>query len=605
MVRGGPWRFRPKLTTALRKLSHGAETTVFVTLMAAFKVLLYRYSGQADIVVGYPRANRDRTEIERLIGCFVDMLPWRSDLSGAPTWRELLARVHSGFVADQAQRDVPFERIVDTLQLKRDLSRAPIFQVMFIFQPKTRALELSNIECQPLDVGIESAKFDLTLSLGEKDGALNGFFEYRSDLFNAATIDRMASNYRTLLQGIVADPDCSIAQLPIVALAERRRLLVEWNKTAADFPETRCLHELFEAQAKRTPNTIAVEIGKKRVTYRDLNRRANRLAHYLKRLGIGREDRVAICLDRSIEMVSALLAVLKAGAVYLPLDPEYPRERLEFILTDARASVLVTQKSFTEDRTRKIDDRDSRRKVILLDRDWPKIRKQSAMNSKSRINSSNLAYVIYTSGSTGQPKGVEIEHRSLVNCLIAMRRQLKLTKCDVWLAVTTISFDIAAAELFLPLISGAKLVIASRDETRDGERLVQRLKKSTATVMQATPSSWRLLLENGWQSAPQVTMLCGGEALPRQLADRLIVRGKALWNFYGPTETTIWSTSRRVDRGVGPVPIGRPLANTEIYLLDDRLQPVPIGVPGEIFIGGAGVARGYANVPQACAEKLH
>ncbi len=594
----------PKLTAALKKLSRSAATTLFVTLMAAFKILLYRYSGQADIVVGYPRANRDRTEFQGLIGCFVDMLPLRSDFAGAPPFRELLARVRAGFAADQAHRDVPFERIVDALHGQRDLSRNPIFQVMFGFQHNAGDLHLPGLTCAPIELATASAKFDLTLSLAEKDGALNGFFEYSSDLFAGGTIDRMAKHFRNLLKAIVADPDKPINALALLSAAERRQLLVEWNDTQAKYPRRRTVVELFEAQAKRTPNAIAVVFGNRQLRYRELNLRANRLAHYLKKFAIGREDRVAICLDRSIEMVIALLAVLKAGAAYVPLDPEYPLERLAFILDDAQASILISQKRVAEDRGLRIGDGESPRKVILLDRDRQKIGKQRAVNSKSKIQPRYLAYVIYTSGSTGQPKGVEIEHGSLVNCLLSMRRQLNVSQRDVWLAVTTISFDIAAAELLVPLISGAKLVIASRDEARDGERLARRLAKPAATLMQATPSSWRLLLEAGWQGAVNLTMLLGGEALPRQLADRLITRGKALWNFYGPTETTIWSMSYRVDSGEGPVPIGRPLANTEIYLLDDRLQPAPIGVPGEIFIGGAGVARGYSKLPALTAEKF-
>lgn len=433
------------------------------------------------------------------------------------------------------------------------------------------------------------------------------FFEYSSELFDDATIERWVSHFQSLLKAIVSDPDAPISALPILTNAERQRLLIEWNDTEADFPRAGCLHQLFEAQAKRTPGAVAVECGTARLTYRELNQRANRLGHYLRSLGVVSGSLVAICVERSVEMVVGLLGILKAGAAYLPLDPEYPAERLAFILADAKVSLLLTQTKLAKsDVLAAIYHQLSPGglKLVCLDRDWREIGEEISNNLVCDANAGTLAYVIYTSGSTGQPKGVEIEQRSLVNCLLSMRRQLELSKRDVWLAVTTLSFDIAAAEIFLPLLSGARLVVAGRDEARDGERLFGRINTARATMMQATPSTWRLLIEAGWKQSAGLTMLCGGEGLPRQLADQLLARGKALWNFYGPTETTIWSTSCRVDGGDAPVPIGRPFANTEIYLLDGCLQPVPIGVPGEIFIGGAGVARGYWNLPALTAEKF-
>jgi amino acid adenylation domain-containing protein len=587
------------LTGALKDIGRRSSTTLFATLMAAFMVLLYRYTALEDMVVGFPVSQRDRPEFENLIGFFVNTLALRGDLSGAPTFRQLLARVRAELQGALANGEVPFERLVEALPPKRDFSRNPLFQTMFAFQNRLPAdLRLTGLRTEALDCDTGTSKFDLTLALGERDRRLVGTFEYNSELFDGATIARMAVHFQILLQAIVDDPDCPIASLPMLSADERRRVLVGWNDTRADYPKEKCLQELFEAQARSSPKAIAVECAGARVHYGELNRRANRLAHYLKSLGVGPQALVGICLERSVEMVVALLAILKAGAAYLPLDPEYPRERLEFILADSQAKFLLTKKAL--DRRLELSSLASARKLttILLPRDREKIARHSVKNPAKRNHPNSRAYVIFTSGSTGQPKGVEIEHRALVNCLFSMGRQLDISKRDVWLAVTTISFDIAAAEIFLPLISGAKLVVASRDDGRDGERLLRKINNARATMMQATPSTWRLMLEAGWPGAPQLTMICGGEALPRQLADELLGCGKALWNFYGPTETTIWSASCRVESGQAAVPIGQPLANTEIYLLDGQLQPVPIGVAGGIYIGGAGLARGYLNQPE-------
>ena len=598
------------LTAGLKKLSARASNTLFVTLMAAFNVLLWRYTRQNDLVVGFPVANRDHPALENLIGSFVNTLALRSDLSRDPTFNQLLARLRANLQEALAHQELPFERLVDELKQARDSSRTAIFQTLFTFQNRLpAALSLGAIRSEPIDCDGGGAKYDLSLALGEAGGRLSGFLEYRRSLFADDTIARMLQHFLGLLKAIVANPDRPIARLPMLSERENRSLLVEWNQTRAVLPMA-CAHQLFEAQAQRTPSAVALECGAARLTYDQLNRRVNRLARYLKNLPAGRNCIVALCLERSVDMVVGLLAVLKAGAAYLPLDPEYPRERLEFILDDAQVSVLISQKSIADDRGWKMDDSDrrssilhSRPHLILLDRERRNIETHSSDNIKRGSSPRDLAYVIYTSGSTGVPKGVEIEHRSLANCLHAMRRQLSLGPRDVWLAVTTISFDIAGAEIFLPLITGGKLVVVSRDEARDGERLAQRLKVSAVTAMQATPSTWRLLLEAGWQGKAEFKILCGGETLPRELADPLSVCGQ-LWNLYGPTETTIWSTMHRVDGACDTVPIGRPLANTQLYILDGALQPVPVGIVGELYIGGAGVARGYCKRPELTAERF-
>jgi amino acid adenylation domain-containing protein len=591
------------LTKSLKELARQEEVTLFMTLMAAFKTLLYRYTGQQDSIVGFPIANRHWGEAAGLIGFFVNTLVARTFISGELTFKEFLYSVRDVCHAAYAHQDLPFEKLVEVLQPLRDLSRNPIYQAMFTFQnmPLINSVP-PELRSSPISIDNGTSKVDLTLSLAERDSRLTGFFEYSTDLFNRARIERMAGHFQTLLETIVANPDQPVGTLPILTDAERRQILVEWNDTGADYPKDKCIQQLFEEQVKRTPDAIALEFEDKQITYRELNHRTNQLAHYLISLGIGREKLVGICVERSMEMVIGLLAILKAAGAYVPLDPAYPRERLRFMLEDANISVLVTQENLLERiqhaglSTQHLD--------VCFDRDAPNIEKQSRENPSTKIRSHNLAYIIYTSGSTGNPKGVQIEHRSVVNCLTSIAEQIELKPQDAWLAVTTISFDIATLELFLPLITGAKLVLANTEESGDATRLVARLKTSQANVMQATPSMWQLLFETGWQCPAEFTILSGGEALARPLANRFLAGTDSVWNLYGPTESTIWSTMARVTANENAVSIGRPVDNTQIYILDAHLQPVPIGIPGEIYIGGDGLARGYLNRPELTAEKF-
>jgi amino acid adenylation domain-containing protein len=420
---------------------------------------------------------------------------------------------------------------------------------------------------------------------------------YNRDLLDADSVARMAGHLESLLEGILANPKQEIAQLPILTASERQKLLVQWNDTQRDYDLSCCLSELFEAQVERTPEAIAVTFEQQQLTYRELNARANQLGHYLQTLGVAPGVLVGICVERSLDMLIALLAILKAGAAYIPLDPAYPQQRLEFMLADSQASVLLTQNKL-------LDIPKHNASVVCLDSDWEQISVHPQHNFTSSVQPHDLAYIIYTSGSTGQPKGVAIEHRSVVNFLIAMQQQLGCKAGDTLLSVTTISFDIAVLELFLPLAVGAKVVLVSREVATDGRQLLQQLSNSHATFMQATPATWQMLLAASWQGSPQLTILCGGEALPRALAQQLRERGTLVWNQYGPTETTIWSTIHQVDEREGAVPIGRAIANTKVYILDSHLQPVPIGVAGELYIGGVGVARGYLNRPETTAERF-
>jgi len=587
------------LTEALKEIAQKAESTLFMTLLAAFKILLYRYTGQEDIIVGSPIANRNRAEIEGLIGFFVNTLVLRTNISGNPTFEKLLGRVLQVTMGAYEHQDLPFEKLLEELQLQRNVNYNPLFQVLFTLQntPKVK-IELPGLTLTPFDVEYTRALFDLRLDITETDLGLEGFWEYNTDLFDAATIIRISEHFQTLLEAIAANPKQQVDQLPLLSEAEQHQLLNEWNQTQADYPKDACIHQLFEAQVEKTPDAVAVVFENQQLTYHQLNQRANQLAHHLQSLGVQPEVLVGICVERSLEMLIGLLGILKAGGAYVPIDPTYPQERLALILSDSQTSLLLTQQHLQE----KLPPHPT--PVLCLDTDWETISSKNSLNSTTP---ENLAYVIYTSGSTGKPKGVQIPHRALVNFLQSMAREPGLNPSDTLLAVTSISFDIAALELYLPLITGARLELASREVATDPKQLMEQLKASGATVMQATPATWRMLLTANWQGNPNLKILCGGEALPQDLAGELLNKGATLWNLYGPTETTIWSTAYRVEatqlsRAI--VPIGRPIANTKIYLLDSGGQPVPVGIPGELHIGGAGLARGYLNRPELTAEKF-
>lgn len=584
------------LSKALKELSDREGAPLPVMLLTALQTLLSRYTGQNDIVVGSTVSGRDGVGSE-LIGLFAHTMITRTDLEGDPSFRELLRRVRDASRSDCEHRNVPFERLVSELEPQRDASRNPLFQVLFSLSDSTSLVQ-SGWEVADFEVDTGAAKVDLQLQLCERPEGILARFIYNTDLFDAATIARMAGHFQTLLQGVVAAPDQRLSVLPLLTPAERHRLLVEWNNTQADFPRDQCVHQLFEARAARNPNATAVVFENEQLDYCELNRRANQLAHHLLKLGVGPDVLVAICVERSLNMVVGLLGILKAGGAYVPLDPAYPDERLSFMLEDAKVSVLLTQSGLVE----RLPQRGTR--VVCLDADWHAVAKESAENPASRAKPENLAYVIYTSGSTGKPKGVQIPHRAVVNFLTSMSQKPGMTSADRLLAVTTLSFDIAGLEIYLPLTLGASLEIVSREVSSDGSRLLSKLTSSDATVLQATPATWRMLLEAGWKGSRRLKVLCGGEAVSRKLADQLRHKSGSLWNMYGPTETTIWSTTTQVQPGAGAVPLGQPIANTQIFILDRVLQPVPVGVAGELHIGGDGLARGYLKRPELTAEKF-
>ncbi len=592
------------LTGALKELSRKSSTTLFVTLMAAYNVLLHRYTGQQDMVVGFPVANRDRAELENLIGCFVNTLALRSDLSGAPSFRALLGQLRAALDGALGHRDLPFERLVEELAQPRDLSRNPIFQTLFTFQNRLPAeINLAGIHAEPMDCDTGSAKFDLTLALGERDGQLFGSFEYSSELFDRETIDRMIGHYQTLLKGIAVDPDRSIAALPLLAPAERKRILVEWNDTAANFPRNRCLHQLFEAQARRTPNRGALEFAGQQLTYRELNRRANQLARHLRKLGAGPEKLIGVCVERSLEMVVGLLAVLKAGAAYIALDPKYPRERIDYMLKDAGIEVLLTQRRLADSLPLSVASGEPCKanvKTVCLDADWKMIARHDSKNLSSAVTARNLAYVIYTSGSTGQPKGVAIEHKSAVAFLHWAKGVFSHAELAGVLASTSICFDLSVFELFAPLSWGGKVILVE-----NALALTELRESSKVTLLNTVPSALAELLGLGRLPPSLKTVNLAGEPLKPELVRKIYQTGtvEKVYDLYGPSETTTYSSFTLRGRE-GRATIGRPIANTKIYLLDGALQPVPVGVPGELYIGGAGVARGYLHRPELTQERF-
>ncbi|MEM8810431.1 MAG: condensation domain-containing protein, partial [Cyanobacteria bacterium P01_G01_bin.38] len=510
----------PSLTTALKTLSQAADTTLFMTLLAAFKVLLYRYTGQTDITVGSPIANRNQAAIEGLMGLFMNTLALRTQLTDTLSFRAVLSRVRRVALGAYGHQDLPFEKLIEVLQLPRDLSHTPLFQVMFILQNAPLSFNLSNslpgLTLSPVELSSKTAKFDLTMTMTERAGGLTGGLEYNTDLFDAATIDRLIGHFQTLLAGIVAHPEMPICKLPWLTPPEWTQLHT-WNQTTVQDPSPVCLHQLFEAQVAKTPGAIAVTCGQHQLTYAELNHRADRLAHHLQSIGVGPDSLVGLCLVRSLDMMTALLGVLKAAGAYVPLDPDYPQQRLAFMIEDANLAILLTQSALLH----MLPDYPGR--VLCLDRPLPELESGTPRHQPppGPAQPENLAYMIYTSGSTGKPKGVQISHRAVVNFLQAQRQLLGIASQDVLLAVTSLCFDIAALELFLPLTVGAQVVIVSREVTLDGFRLAEQLQAVEATFMQATPSTWRMLLLANWTGQAGLKLLCGGEALPSELAAAL------------------------------------------------------------------------------------
>jgi amino acid adenylation domain-containing protein len=594
------FRFTAELTRSIRELARREGVTLYVTLLAAWNLLLHRWTGQQDIVVGTTSSTRSRPETEGLIGYFLTMLPLRTTVGPGMTFRELLRATRDTVVEAYDHNDIPFGTLLDELDIDRDPSRNPVYQTSFMFVDFHEAeVRMPGVTLEALVFDNNTAKDECMLCMFDDEvlaDHLFGLLEYNTDLFTEQTAARLTRHLEMLLTGAVANPDAGIEALPLLDEAERRTVLVDWNRTAVDVEPGLDLVELIRRQARRTPGGVAVSCGDDRLTYAELLDAATRVAHELRLHGAAPETVVGVCLERSCDLVVGLLGVLLSGAAYLPLDPQFPTQRIAEYTVDSGARLLLTESALAAH----VGDGEAER--ILFDR-LPWAAAPPGPLPDVPIDDGRLAYVIYTSGSTGRPKGVEITHRNLVNFLLSMVDEVRVGPTDILAAVTSISFDIAGLELWGPLVRGGQTVVATRAQAQDPVALADLLVRCGATVMQATPATWHMLVESGWTNKTGVRIVTGGEALPEQLA-RSLVAPNGAWNAFGPTETTVWSTTWRLPEKPQEVSIGRPLANTEVYVLDEARQPVPVGMPGELYIGGIGVARGYRDRPALTADRF-
>lgn len=594
------------LTENLRELSRQEGITLYMTLVAAFQTLLYRYSGQDDIVIGTASAGRSHLETEELVGLFTNTLVVHSDLSGDPTFRELLGRVHKVVLEAQTHQDLPFELLVKELQLQRQVGQNTLFQLMVTFEPPLLASLSPGWTVSAREGVTTTSRFTLTFNLVDGPEGLLSCFKHYTDLFDEATIARMAGHWQTLLEGIVTDPERRLSELPILTRQERHQLLVEWNATDADYPKDQCIHQLFEAQVERTPEAVAVIYEGQTLTYRELNVRANQLAHYLQRLGVGPEVLVGICVERSLEMMIGILGILKAGGAYVPIDPTYPSQRIAFMLEDSQVSVLLTHQHLNK----KIPKHEAR--DVYLDTMSEAIARESEENAITGIASVNLAYMIYTSGSTGKPKGVLAIHRAAINRFNWMWEAYPFKPDEICCQKTSLSFVDSVWEMFGPLLQGIRTVIIPDIVVKDPELLLQTLAANSVTRIVLVPSLLRMLLDTKVDLHKRLPDLkywiSSGEMLPLELALRFLnsMPQSVLLNLYGSSEVAADVTcfDTRDGKSLTSIPIGRPIANVQIYLLDQHLQLVPIGVTGELYVGGDGLARGYFNRPKLTSERF-
>ncbi|WP_139113497.1 amino acid adenylation domain-containing protein, partial [Pseudomonas sp. 31 E 6] len=592
---------------ALKRLSQRENVTTFVVLLASFQLLLHRYSGQADIRVGVPIANRSRSETERLIGFLVNTQVLRTEVDSRTSVRGLLQQVRKTALDAQAHQDLPFEQLVEVLQPERSLSRNPLFQVMFNHQAEDRqatSMQLPDLQVQGLEWESHSAQFDLTLNTVEHGTGVSAGFTYASDLFDASTIERMAGHWLALLDAMLAAPEQPVETLSMLAASERSTLLDGWNATATDFPLQHTVQQLIEAQVRHTPDAPALAFGEERLSYRQLNERANRLAHYLIAQGVGPDVLVGVAAERSIEMVVALVAILKAGGAYVPLDPDYPQDRLSYMFEDSGIQLLLTQEALLQRLPIPVSIRS-----VALDQPGDWLAAYSTVNPGITLTGENLAYVIYTSGSTGKPKGAGNRHVALTNRLCWMQGAYGLDASDTVVQKTPFSFDVSVWEFFWPLMTGARLVVAAPGDHRDPAKLVELINREQVSTLHFVPSMLQAFLQDDAVSSCTglKRIVCSGEALAVDIQQQVFAKlpNAGLYNLYGPTEAAIdvthWTC---MDEGRDSVPIGQPIANLATYILDSSLEPLPAGVTGELYLAGVGLARGYHQRPSLTAERF-
>ncbi|MEG3918021.1 amino acid adenylation domain-containing protein [Microcoleus sp. T3_A4] len=587
----------PEISEALVNLSQQQGVTLFMLLLTAFKILLYRYTNQPDIVVGSPVANRQHPQTQGMLGFFVNNLVLRTDLSDNPTFVQLLQQVKKVVLEAYDHQNLPFEKLVEVLHLERNLSYAPLFQVVFALEnePKT-TLELKDLTISTFESERNhTAKLDLDLSLHKTQHGLTGAFEYSTDLFDTTTIARMIEHWQTLLAGIVANPKQRLSDLSILTAIEQHKLLVEWNQTQQDYPKNLCIHQLFEAQVEQTPDAVAVIFKEEQLTYRELNAKANQLAHHLQGLGVKPETLVGICVERSLEMIVGILGILKAGGAYVPIDPAYPSERIAYMLDDSQLPVLLTQEKLVSSLP------EHQAQIVCLDSDWEKISTESELSPTTGVTSENLAYVIYTSGSTGKPKGVLVAHRGLCNLAQGQIKLFDVQPDSRVLQFASISFDASISEIVMALCAGAILCLGTRESLQPGNPLLRLLQEQKITHLTLVPSALAALPSEELPALENI--IVAGEPCPPSLATQW-AKGRRFFNAYGPTESTVCATVAQCFEGMDVLPIGRPIDNTQVYILDPHNQPVPIGVPGELHIAGVGLAKGYLNRPELTDEKF-
>ncbi len=590
------------LTEQLQQFSQKLNGSMFITLLSIFNTLISRYISQEEFLIGIPIAGRNYEERESLVGMVINNFPLRITPLENMTFPELYEQCRQKFFSAFENQELPLDRIIEELRVARTANISPLFQVMFNYlEMFDEVTSLDTAKMELVDKRRHISQYDLTLHIYETNKTLNCVLEYNTNLFKRSRIESMAGHFQQILLSLMDQPDQKLKKISLVTDQEKELILGHWNNTIVDFPKEKCIYQLFEEQVLKTPDAIAISDDKKRVTYSQLNEKANKLSRYLHRLGAVEGSLVAICIERSTDLLVCLLAIQKAGCTYIPLDPIYPKDRLALILEDGNPAILLTEKKLLDN----LPETDA---INVFVEEEETYLNESGENPDYKVNPGMVAYLIYTSGSTGKPKGVQIQHRALVNFLASMAKKPGITSRDVLLAVTTISFDIAGLEMYLPIICGATIFVASQETSMNPELLIRKIEENKATILQATPVTFRMLNSAEWTGSKRLKILCGGEAMPKELAFDLVQKCGELWNMYGPTETTVWSTVEKVvvdekDK-TGYINLGKPIDNTFIYVLNSEFQPVPVGYPGELFIGGDGLAKGYFNLPEMTREKF-